>query len=214
MFRRVRGRHHVVAAYLALFVALGGTAIAAKPLITGADVQDGSLTGTDVQDGSLTGADVLGNSLTGTEIDESTLNLPAGLSGTTVRSTGSVTPTSTWQTIPGLSQSITPGANSTVYVSSDGGGAASSNGATVEIAVAVNGVPAVPIRRTSCDVTSDPYGCSWSIAFRAPPTDLVPGVSNDIRVVARLAPTTSGATSVGGSASSGTQGELTVLVSG
>jgi len=27
-------------AYLALFVALGGTAVAAKPLITGADVQD------------------------------------------------------------------------------------------------------------------------------------------------------------------------------
>jgi hypothetical protein len=44
-------RHNVVA-YLALFFALGGTAFAAKPLITGADVQDASLTGADVSDDS------------------------------------------------------------------------------------------------------------------------------------------------------------------
>jgi len=52
-------------AYLALFVALGGTAVAAKPLITGADVQDGSLTGADVENDSLTGSDVLESSLSG-----------------------------------------------------------------------------------------------------------------------------------------------------
>jgi len=34
--------------YLALFVALGGTAIAAKPLVTGAGIQDGSITDADI----------------------------------------------------------------------------------------------------------------------------------------------------------------------
>jgi hypothetical protein len=37
-----------VVAYLALFVALGGTAVAAKPMLTGADIQDGSLTDADI----------------------------------------------------------------------------------------------------------------------------------------------------------------------
>jgi len=55
-------RHNVVA-YLALFLALSGTAIAAKPLVDGADVQDASLTGADVQNDSLTGDDVLESSL-------------------------------------------------------------------------------------------------------------------------------------------------------
>jgi hypothetical protein len=53
-------------AYLALFVALGGTAVAAKPMITGADIVDGSVTGVDVSDtagGTLTGADILESSL-------------------------------------------------------------------------------------------------------------------------------------------------------
>jgi hypothetical protein len=35
-------------AYLALFVALGGTAVAAKPMLTGADIENGSLTDADV----------------------------------------------------------------------------------------------------------------------------------------------------------------------
>src|SRR5262245_61711284 len=35
-------------AYLALFVAMGATAVAAKPLLTVADIQDDSLTGADV----------------------------------------------------------------------------------------------------------------------------------------------------------------------
>jgi hypothetical protein len=51
-------RHNVVA-YLALFVALGGTAVAAKPLLTGADIQDGSLTDADIaaanEDGTAIG---------------------------------------------------------------------------------------------------------------------------------------------------------------
>jgi hypothetical protein len=55
-------RRHAVA-YLALFVALGGTAVAAKPMITGADILDASLTGADVENDSLTGADILESSL-------------------------------------------------------------------------------------------------------------------------------------------------------
>src|SRR5688500_11956344 len=55
-------RHNVVA-YLALFVALGGTAIAAKPLIDSADVQNESLTGADILNDSLQGADILESSL-------------------------------------------------------------------------------------------------------------------------------------------------------
>ena len=51
-------------AYIALFVAMGGTAMAAKPLITGEDIQDGSLTGADVSDSST---------LKGVDIDESDL---------------------------------------------------------------------------------------------------------------------------------------------
>lgn len=55
-------RHNVVA-YLALFVALGGTAVAAKPLIDSADVQNESLTGADILNDSLQGADILESSL-------------------------------------------------------------------------------------------------------------------------------------------------------
>ena len=64
MLRQLTGhmRHNVVA-FLALFLALGGTAIAAKPLLTGADIQDGSLAGADVQNDSLTGDDILESSL-------------------------------------------------------------------------------------------------------------------------------------------------------
>ena len=73
-------RHNVVA-YVALFVALGGTAYAAKPLITGADVQDGTLNSADLRDRgstsypgpSIQGTDLEANTLTGSEIDESTL---------------------------------------------------------------------------------------------------------------------------------------------
>ena len=54
MLSRLRShvRHNVVG-YIALFIALSGTAYAAKPLITGADVQDESLTGADIANGSL-----------------------------------------------------------------------------------------------------------------------------------------------------------------
>lgn len=55
-------RHNVVA-YLALFLALSGSAMAAKPLIDSSDVQDESLTTADIQNNSLTGDDILESSL-------------------------------------------------------------------------------------------------------------------------------------------------------
>jgi len=51
-------------AYLALFVALGGTSFAAAAVITGKNVKNGSLTGKDVKNSSLTGGDVKNESLT------------------------------------------------------------------------------------------------------------------------------------------------------
>src|SRR3954453_7741771 len=72
MSRRIRShaRHNAVA-YLALFVALGGTSAYAANEWTGANVQDETLTGADVRgtdgtsttsgtNGSLTGADIAG----------------------------------------------------------------------------------------------------------------------------------------------------------
>lgn len=65
---KVRGYLRVNAiAFLALFFALGGTAFAAKPLITGADIQNESITGADVLNDSLKGADVDESSLSGVD---------------------------------------------------------------------------------------------------------------------------------------------------
>ena len=73
-------RHNLVG-YLALFVALGGTAMAAKPMFTGADIQDGTIASADLRDRgstgypgpSIQGADLEANTLTGAEIAESSL---------------------------------------------------------------------------------------------------------------------------------------------
>ena len=77
-FRRL-GRHvgSNAIAYAALFFALTGSAVAAKPLLTGADIQDNTITSADVKDGDVQAVDVKANSLTGAVIDESTLTLPA-----------------------------------------------------------------------------------------------------------------------------------------
>ncbi len=100
-------------AWLALFLALGGTGAYAANTIGSSDIIDGevrsadirnddiqsgdvkdnsintfdvhSFLGVDVADGTLTGADIQDNSLTGTDIDEASLNLPA----TETRFTGS-----------------------------------------------------------------------------------------------------------------------------
>ena len=58
--------HHLrrnAVAYLALFVALGGTSFAAATVITGKNVKNNSLTGADVKNSSLTGTDVKNKSL-------------------------------------------------------------------------------------------------------------------------------------------------------
>jgi len=81
-FRRLS--RHVgsnVIAYLALFLALTGSAVAAKPLLTGADIQDNTIASADVKDGDLQAVDVKPNSLTGAVIDESTLTLPTPPTG-------------------------------------------------------------------------------------------------------------------------------------
>jgi len=58
-------------AYLALFIALGGTSFAAATVITGKDVKNGSLTGKDVKNSSLTGGDVKNKSLTPSDFNGS-----------------------------------------------------------------------------------------------------------------------------------------------
>ena len=63
--RNLKMSHSTVVAYLALFVALGGTAFAAAT-ITGRDVVDGSLTGADLRNGSVSTLDV--RRLTGADL--------------------------------------------------------------------------------------------------------------------------------------------------
>lgn len=50
----------MVVAMLALFVATGGTAVAAKTLITGKQIKNSSITGVDIKNKSLTAADIRG----------------------------------------------------------------------------------------------------------------------------------------------------------
>ena len=76
--------HHLrrnAVAYLALFVALGGTSFAAATVITGKNVKDSSLTGADVKKGSLTGSDVKNKSLA-----------PADFNGSVPRAEGDIGP--------------------------------------------------------------------------------------------------------------------------
>jgi hypothetical protein len=91
MFAKLRSHrpsHAVVVAYLALFVALGGSSYAALS-ISGKNVKDSSLTGRDIRNRSLTGKDVKRSSLTTREIRNRTLlasdfapgQLPAGATG-------------------------------------------------------------------------------------------------------------------------------------
>src|SRR3954463_4297809 len=92
-------RHNVVA-YLALFIALGGTGAYAANTISSEDIVDGQVKTPDladrnvtnrklavgsvgtgiVLDNSLQGRDIKDDSLTGADIDESSLKLPVKLS--------------------------------------------------------------------------------------------------------------------------------------
>jgi hypothetical protein len=67
-------------AYLALFVALGGTSFAAATVITGKNVKNSSLTGADVKNSSLTGGDVKNKSLRPADFSGSVQG-PAGPQG-------------------------------------------------------------------------------------------------------------------------------------
>ena len=86
--RTHRPSHAVVVAYLALFVALGGSSYAAVT-VTGKNVRNSSLTGSDVKTNSLTGRDI--RALRSGDVTDRSLlardfrpgQLPAGARGTT-----------------------------------------------------------------------------------------------------------------------------------
>jgi len=78
MFSRHRPRHATIVAYVALFVALGGSSYAALK-VTGKNVKDGSLTGLDIKNESLTGKDVRNGSLQSGDFAPG--QLPAGAPG-------------------------------------------------------------------------------------------------------------------------------------
>jgi hypothetical protein len=99
MFRSPFGhmRRNAVA-YLALFVALGGTSAYAANEWTGANIVDESLTGADIKNGAVASRDVTNESLTGADVTNATLDgndvrdssltgadvAPGGLHGTDV----------------------------------------------------------------------------------------------------------------------------------
>jgi hypothetical protein len=68
-----RPSHATVVAYLALFLALGGSAVAAKTAITGKQIKNSTITSVDIKNGSISGADLKKNTLTGTQINEAKL---------------------------------------------------------------------------------------------------------------------------------------------
>ena len=80
---KIRLRYANLVATLALFLALGGTAIGAQALITGRDVKDGSLTGIDVRNHSLTGAEIQTGSLGSNVFSEAALANLRGATGAT-----------------------------------------------------------------------------------------------------------------------------------
>ena len=80
--------------YIALFVALSGTAVAAgiqKGTVTSRAIRDNSVKGVDIRantieagdigNGAITGLQIADNTLTGDQIDENTLDLPRGANG-------------------------------------------------------------------------------------------------------------------------------------
>lgn len=68
-----RPSHGTVVAYLALFIALGGSAFAAKTAITGKQIKNGTITAADIKKHSIKGFDLANNTLTGAQINEAKL---------------------------------------------------------------------------------------------------------------------------------------------
>ena len=74
MLRRLfRHARQNVVAWLALFVALGGTGAYAANEWTGDNIVDGSLTGQDIFNNTVSGADITNGSLTGADVFDNTL---------------------------------------------------------------------------------------------------------------------------------------------
>lgn len=92
-----------VIAVIALFVALGGTTLAAV-VINGADIKNGTVTGKKLKKGTLTGKEVKNDSLTGKQIKESSLSqVPSAKNADTLggHSAQSFAPASQWALIAG-----------------------------------------------------------------------------------------------------------------
>jgi hypothetical protein len=70
LFRHMRQN---VVAWLALFVALGGTSAYAANEWTGENIVDGSLTGQDIFNNTVSGADITNGSLTGADVFDNTI---------------------------------------------------------------------------------------------------------------------------------------------
>jgi hypothetical protein len=70
--RRCRARHTGLAAYLALFLALGGTAYAAVT-VTGENIVDGSVKSADIGDGEVKYGDVAMNSVHSSKVFDNSL---------------------------------------------------------------------------------------------------------------------------------------------
>jgi hypothetical protein len=83
-----------VIAVIALVVAMSGTAIgdsavtAAKRLVTGAGVKNGSLTGKDLENGSVTGKDVKNGSVTGKDVKNGSVTAADVRNGSFLTSSG------------------------------------------------------------------------------------------------------------------------------
>jgi hypothetical protein len=72
---RQRFTYANVMATMAVFIALGGSAVAANSIITkSSQIKNGVITGADVKNSSLTGADVRNSSLTGADIKNKSLS--------------------------------------------------------------------------------------------------------------------------------------------
>jgi hypothetical protein len=89
MLKGRRPSHATIVAYLALFIALGGSAFAAKTVITGKQIKNGTITGADIKNGSIKGKDLAKNTLTGTQINEAKLGtVPRATNATNATNAG------------------------------------------------------------------------------------------------------------------------------
>ena len=123
------GRHIAanLVAYLALFMAMGGTAYAANEwtgdnivdgTLTGADIATKSLSGADIRNKSVKGVDIADNTVTGVQVDESTLGqVPSAATATVAGNADSLDGLDSTNIVQGAGKvtgqalAVTPGAN-------------------------------------------------------------------------------------------------------